>query len=151
MQIIDGKMVRKKKLEELKEKLVSLSDKPNLVVIQVGNDEASSVYIKQKEKLASELQYNFIHKHFKEDISEEDLIKEINNCNNDPFINGIIIQLPIPKHLNSTKIINTINPLKDVDGLTSINAGKLVQNTPGLVPCTAKGIIDLLDYYKKFL
>ena len=134
MQLIDGKMVRKAKLEELKEKLTTLSDKPNLVVIQVGNDEASSVYIKQKEKLASELQYNFIHKHYKEDISEEDLIKEINNCNNDPFINGIIVQLPIPKHLNSTKIINAINPLKDVDGLTSINAGKLVQNTPGLVP-----------------
>ncbi len=148
MNLIDGKMVRNAKLEELKEKLSKLENKPNLVVIQVGNDEASNVYIKQKEKLASELQYNFIHKHFKEDTSEEELVKEISNCNNDSLINGIIVQLPIPKHLNSNNIINAINPLKDVDGLTSINAGKLVQNTPGLIPCTAKGIIDLLDYYE---
>ncbi len=147
MKLIDGRMVRKEKLEELKEKLTKLQNKPNLVVIEVGNDEASKVYIKQKEKLAQELEYNFIYKHFREDITEEELLKEISIWNNDPLINGIMIQLPIPKHLNSTKVINAINPLKDVDGLTSINAGRLIQNMPGLIPCTAKGIIDLLDYY----
>lgn len=148
MNIIDGKLVRKEMLEELKKKVQKLNENLSLLVIQVGNDEASNVYIKQKEKAALEVGYNFIHKHYTEDISEEDLINSIQKYNNDNLITGIMVQMPIPKTLNSTTILNTINPLKDVDGLTSVNVGKLVQNIEGLVPCTAKGIIDLLDYYQ---
>ena len=148
MNIIDGKLVRKEMLEELKKKVHKLNENLSLLVIQVGNDEASNVYIKQKETAALEVGYNFIHKHYTEDISEEDLINSIQKYNNDNLITGIMVQMPIPKTLNSTTILNTIDPLKDVDGLTSVNAGKLVQNIEGLVPCTAKGIIDLLDYYQ---
>lgn len=148
MNILDGKALRQKKLEELKEKIKKLNKQLGLAVIEVGNDEASKVYIKQKEKLALELGYYFIHKSFPSDVTEEKLIKEITKLNNDNKIDGIIVQMPLPSHLNANIIQNTINPLKDVDGLTYINVGKLIQNTKGLIPCTPKGIIDLLDEYK---
>ena len=77
----------------------------------------------------------------------EEIIKEIESLNNDDGIDGIIVQMPLPKHLNDEEIQNTIDPLKDVDGLTYVNSGRLVQNVPGLVPCTPKGIIDILDNY----
>lgn len=148
MIIIDGKKVSKLKIDNLKEKTKVLNKKLGLVVIQVGNDLASKVYIKQKEKLAKELGYDFTEKIFASDVKEDELIKEIRLLNNDKKIDGIIVQLPLPNSLDSNKIINEINPLKDVDGLTHVNAGKLVKNVECLVPCTAKGIIDLLDYYQ---
>ena len=144
---LNGKNVRKEKLLLLKEKLKLLNTQLGLVVIQVGNDEASNVYVKQKEKLATELQYKFIHKIFPETITNEEIINYISILNNDNSINGIIVQMPLPKHLDSKRIQNSIDPNKDVDGLTNINAGKLIHNENGLVPCTPKGIIELLDNY----
>ena len=147
MILMNGKDLKNIKILELKDKVNELNVKLGLAVIQVGNDEASNVYIKQKEKSALDLDYKYIHKHFNADISEEELIKEIDLLNNDDTIDGILVQMPLPEHFNVSKIQNAISPLKDVDGLTYINTGKLVQNMECLIPCTPKGIIDLLDYY----
>ncbi len=143
--IIDGKEIRRVKVEELKQKLKSTERKLGLAVVQVGNEEASNVYIRQKEKLALSLGYEFVHKNFSEDISERVLIGELQKLNENDQIDGIIVQMPLPKHLDANIIQNTILPSKDVDGLTYVNAGKLIQNVEGLVPCTPKGILDLLE------
>ena len=148
MAIIEGKKIRDKKLKQLRKNLEKVERKLGLAIVQVGNDPASKVYIRQKEKLANELGYNFVHKKFRADVSEERIIKEIELLNNDENIDGILVQMPLPKHMHSNRIQNTINPLKDVDGLTHINAGKLLENIECLIPCTPKGIIDLLDEYK---
>lgn len=148
MKIMDGKLLSKKKLDELKEKVNNLEKQLGLAVIQVGNDSASQIYVKQKEKMAKELGYKFIHKIFDEDVEQEKIIRYIKRLNKDEKIDGILVQMPLPPHLNSSVIQNTIDSYKDVDGLTFINAGRLVQNMPSLVPCTPKGIIVLLDEYK---
>ncbi len=145
---MNGKILRDKKLTELREKIGELDCQLGLAVIQIGNDEASNVYVKQKEKLALELGYKFIHKIFKEDVEQDKLIRYIKKLNKDDSIDGILVQMPLPKHLDSSLIQNTIDSYKDVDGLTFINAGRLVQGMPSLVPCTPKGIIDLLDEHK---
>lgn len=145
---MNGKLLRDKKIAELKEKVSELPNQLGLAVIQVGNDEASNVYVKQKEKVANELGYKFIHKVFKEDIEQDKLIRYIKKLNKDDSIDGILVQMPLPKHLDSSLVQNTIDSYKDVDGLTFINAGRLVQGMPSLVPCTPKGIIDLLDEHK---
>lgn len=145
---MNGKILRDKKLTELKEKIKELDCQLGLAVIQVGNDEASKVYVRQKEKLALELGYKFVHKVFKEDVEQDKLIRYIKKLNKDESIDGILVQMPLPKHLDSSVIQNTIDSYKDVDGLTFINAGRLVQGMPSLVPCTPKGIIDLLDEHR---
>ena len=133
---MDGKELKKKILNDLKVKVQELDSQLGLAVVQVGNNEASNVYIKQKEKMATELGYKFVHKKFDEQISQEELIREINNLNNDPSIDGILVQMPIPNHLDSIAIQNSVDPNKDVDGLTYINSGRTVANAKGLVPCT---------------
>lgn len=145
---IDGRDLKERKLNDLKFKLDNLGSQLGLAVLQVGEDEASKVYIRQKENAANSLGYTYIHKHFPVDVTQEEVINEIELLNNNDCIDGIIVQMPLPKHLNESDIQNTIDPLKDVDGLTYVNAGKLVQNVPGLIPCTPKGIIDILDNYE---
>lgn len=144
MQIIVGK----KRANEVKETVKQLCEEnklvPVLAVLQVGNDPASSTYIKNK-RIACEF-CGIICKdiHFGETISEEELIKEIKTLNNDPGINGILVQLPLPKHITSYAVINAIDPVKDVDGFTTENIGKLLIGEPCFKPCTPAGIIDLL-------
>lgn len=144
--IIDGKGYADKIKIELKEKISSLNKTLKLVVIQVGNDEASNAYINSKRKLAQELGINFEHIKY-ESTTNEELIEKIKELNNDSKVNGIIVQLPLPKNLDENLIINSIDYKKDVDGLTNINMGKLVNNQSSLVPCTPKGIIKLLEHY----
>lgn len=148
MVIINGRELKEKKLQQIKDNVEGLHTTLGLAVIQVGDDEASKVYIRQKEKAATELGYKYMHKHFPIDVTQEELINEIKKLNEDDSIDGILVQMPLPEHLNESIIQNTINPLKDVDGLTYVNAGKLVQNVDGLIPCTPKGIIDMLDYHQ---
>lgn len=145
--LIDGKLVKREKLLALKEELAKLQSMPCLCVVQVGEDEASKVYVKQKQKLCEELGYRFIHKALPADIDEVMLIQQIDLLNLDDEVDGIIVQMPLPKHLDPIKVLNTISPEKDVDGLTFINSGKLLQGAEGFVPCTPKGVIDLLNYY----
>ncbi len=144
--IIDGKKVSLELKEKLKEKIEKLDEKLTLVDISVGFDEATKVYVRQKEKMAKSLGYEFINLHF-DNIDENNLIEEIDKLNKNKEITGIIIQLPLPSYLNKDKIINTIDPKKDVDGLTNINMLKLIKGDDCLKPCTPKGIITLLDYY----
>ena len=141
--IIDGKKYSLMLKEELKEEVAKFDVKPCLVVISVGDNPASKVYVGQKEKCAKYIGINYDHLHFDE-ISESDLINEINKLNKDKNISGIIVQLPLPKGMNEELIVNTIIPSKDVDGLTYLNAGKLLNNKDCLVSCTPKGIMYLL-------
>ncbi len=144
MEILDGKKVREEILEELKAKFKNLN--LTLAVIQIGEDAASSIYIGQKEKMCNNLGINFKHYNFENDVKEEEIIDLINKLNNDETT-GILLQLPIPKHLNEQRILNTIDYKKDVDGLTNANVANLVLNENGLVPCTPKGVMTILKHY----
>ena len=146
--IMNGKEVALKIKEKLIKEVNLLEKKPGLAVIQVGSDPASSIYVKSKAKLAKEIGYEFEHLQFPENVSEDELIKTIDEINSSDKISGVIVQLPIPKHLNVDKIINRIDPIKDVDGLTEINAGKLLTSKASLVSCTPKGIMTLLKEYE---
>ena len=147
MILLDGKQVKQEILEGLKEELGKLSRPLGLTVIQVGEDPASKVYVGQKEKMALEVGYNFNHINLPEDITEEELLKVIDDVNNDETVDGILVQMPLPKHIDSKKVQNRIDPNKDVDGLCDINAGKLVHGVDSLVPCTPYGIMDILKHY----
>ena len=125
--IIDGKMVSLKLKDELKEKVSKLDVKPKLVVISVGDNPASKVYVRQKEKCAKYVGFLYEHLHY-ESIKDEDLIKEIEKLNKDKKVSGMIVQLPLPKGMDEKRIVNTIDPDKDVDGLSYINAGRLLNN-----------------------
>lgn len=148
MKLLDGKEVKLKMLDDLKKDVDSLDCKLGLTVIQVGEDSASTVYVGQKNKMASNMGFNFNHVKLSENVTEEEILTLINKLNNDDMVDGILVQMPIPHHLDAKKIQNAISPYKDVDGLTDINMGKLSHNVPSLVPCTPMGIVDLLDYYQ---
>ena len=148
MKLLDGKVVKKEILDDLKKKLNKLKDKLSLVVIEVGDDEASKVYVGQKEKMADSVGINFRLIKLSETATNEELFELIDELNNDSSVTGILVQMPLPKHLNAEEIQNRVLPSKDVDGLNDLNAGKLLHNSDeALVPCTAEGIIDILEYY----
>ena len=147
LQILDGKEVKRIKLEELKNEVLKLDRPLGLTVIQVGDDSASNIYVKQKSKMANNLEFNFNHIKLEENVTEEEVLKIINSLNRDNCVDGILVQMPLPEHLNSRIIQNTISPLKDVDGLTDINMGMLVHKKNCLVPCTPLGVMELLKYY----
>lgn len=147
MQILDGKEVKRIKLEELKNEVLKLDRPLGLTVIQVGDDSASNIYVKQKSKLANNLEFNFNHIKLEENVTEEEVLNIINSLNRDNCVDGILVQMPLPEHLNSRIIQNTISPLKDVDGLTDINMGMLVHKKNCLIPCTPLGVMELLKYY----
>lgn len=145
--IIDGKLISFKIKEQIKQEISSLDEKLTLAVVQVGNDEASNVYIRAKEKAATEVGIKFKHLKFDSNVSETELINNIKELNDDLSITGLIVQLPLPKHLNEQSVLETINPKKDVDGLTGTNMGKLITSTTGIIPCTPLGIMTLLEHY----
>ena len=145
--LLDGKVLSNKIKDELTKKVKKFLVKPCLAVIQIGNDEASNVYIKSKEKACNEIGINFIHAKFEEDVDEQEVINKIIELNNDKYVNGILLQLPIPKHFYQQKLLNLIDKNKDVDGLTDINVGLLFKGNNNLVPCTPLGIIKLLQEY----
>lgn len=144
--IIDGKMVSLQLKDELKEKVSKLKVKPKLVVISVGDNPASKVYVRQKEKCAKYVGFLYDHLHY-ESIKDNDLIKEIEKLNKDNSVSGMIVQLPLPKGMDEKRIVNSIDPDKDVDGLSYINAGRLLNNEECLASCTPAGIMELLKAY----
>lgn len=147
MKLLDGKVVKTRALEGLK-KLVDEIERPlGLTVIQIGDDPASNVYIKQKRVMAEFLGFNFKHIKLAVNVTLEEVLKIISELNNNEEVDGILVQMPVPEHLDSKVIQNAIDPFKDVDGLTDINMGKLVHKKECLVPCTALGIMELLNYY----
>lgn len=148
--ILDGKMLATSILHELKQKidaLPAIALKPQLVIIQVAGDVASSIYVKRKLISAEQIGIQARHVLFPETVSFEHLAQLINKLNHDPSVHGILLQLPIPKHLSSERLLNLIAPNKDVDGLTALNLGYLVQNQKSLLPCTPLGIMRLLQHY----
>lgn len=144
--IINGKECSTILRNKLKDEIEKFETKPGLVDIQIGNDEASNIYIASKKKAAENLGINFHHVHFENGASEEEIINKILELNNDDSINGILIQLPLPKEYDEKKLINYINPNKDVDGLTELNMGKLFLGKKCLVSCTPSGVFELLKY-----
>lgn len=148
MILLDGKSLSAKIKDELKGSINSYVQTPILAVITIGDDAASEVYVKNKRKACEYVGMSFLHLDYASCVKEETVIKKIKQLNKDKSINGIIIQLPIPKNFNVSKIINTIAPSKDVDGLTNTQAGKLIQNEKCLMSCTPKGIMEILKEYK---
>lgn len=142
--ILDGKNLSKEIREELKNKTKKYVIKPCLAVIQIGEDEASNIYVNSKAKACEEVGIYFKHLKFSEDALEREIVNKILELNNDEYVDGILIQLPLPKRFDETKYINLISKSKDVDGLTDINSGKLFKGIPNLVPCTPLGIMSLL-------
>lgn len=146
--ILDGKMLRDKIFESLKAKLDKMQQKPTLAVILVGENPASQIYVRNKKKTAEKLGINSLSIEYPSDISEEELLNKIKELNSDEKVTAILVQLPLPTHINKNRIIDAILPQKDVDGLTPYNLGKLFSGEePYVYPCTPKGILLLLDEY----
>ncbi|NLD08626.1 MAG: bifunctional methylenetetrahydrofolate dehydrogenase/methenyltetrahydrofolate cyclohydrolase FolD [Xanthomonadaceae bacterium] len=147
--IIDGKAFAADLRETLKTQVAELEAKhsitPGLSVILVGEDPASQVYVRNKEKFAKECGFNSVTYRKPADITEEELLGLIDDLNNDPSVHGILVQLPISKHLNEERVLNSIDPLKDVDGFHPINIGQLSIGKPNLIPCTPLGSLLLLQ------
>ena len=148
--LLDGKLISNKLLLELKDKISKLKNEGksiSLCDIVVGDDEASNVYINNKKKKCEEVGINFIIKKFNCDVTEEELISFIKEKNVDKNTNSIFVELPLPKHIDVNKVIDTIDYRKDVDGFSIKNIGSLVANKECLLPCTARGIYELLKAY----
>lgn len=147
MELIDGKAISTQIKDEVKEKVAALKEKGidvTLAVIQVGNDPASSVYVGNKKKACAYTGMNSESFELPEETTEEELLKLIDELNNRKDINGILVQLPVPKHIDENKIIEAISPKKDVDGFHPQSVGALCIGQPGFVSCTPAGIIQLL-------
>lgn len=149
--IISGVEVSTKLKSELIQKVELLKKKgidPCLATILVGNDQASAIYIRNKHKACSDLGIKTKDNTMPSAIEEEKLIELINSLNNDPSVHGILLQLPLPSHIDQFEVINKIKPTKDVDGLTYQNAGLLLNKKSSLIPCTPLGVMELFNYYK---
>lgn len=146
--IIDGKQIANKIKEEIRVNSAKLYQekgiKPGLAILLVGNDPASESYVRSKERNSENLDFHFIMERRKADITEDEVLTLIDEWNNDDEIHGILIQLPLPKHINENKVLMKINPTKDVDGFHPINLGRLVVGLDGMVPCTPAGIVEIL-------
>lgn len=146
--IISGTEVAKEIREELKAEVAELAAQhnvvPGLVTILVGEDPASQSYVAAKNKTAKELGIHSEQVTLPADTSEADLLALVEKCNNDPKIHGILVQLPLPKQINEAKILNTINPDKDVDGFHPMNVGRMVLGEKCFLPCTPHGVLELL-------
>jgi len=146
-QIIDGKQVAAEMRAELKEKVAELKTQgvtPGLAVVLVGEDPASKSYVTAKERACEEIGVFSNDNRLVADTQEEDLLALIDKLNKDPKINGILVQLPLPKHIDEDKILLAIDPAKDVDGFHPVNVGKMVVGQDAFLPCTPHGIIQLL-------
>ncbi len=146
--ILDGKATAAAVREELAKHVAELHSKrgmqPGLAVVLLGDDPASQVYVRSKERLATEVGFRSIAYRKPSDTSEEALLTLIDSLNNDTNIHGILVQLPVPSHINETRVLNQISPEKDVDGFHPVNVGRLVTGDKALVPCTPLGCLHLL-------
>lgn len=157
MKILDGKFLSNAIREKLRVEVAKRKEKPALVIIQIGNRLESNAYIGHKKKFGDSIGVVVKHVVFDEGVKSEKLIEEIKKLNKDKKVQGIIVQLPIPKHLDKKKIIESIDPRKDVDGLHSVNSAILYEDASGfddkgfsekgLIPATAKGVITMLKEY----
>jgi len=147
--IIDGKKIAAGIREEIRQRVLQLEEAtgkvPGLAAVLVGDDPASATYVRTKTKACHEVGIASRQLTPPGDIEQADLQRLIRELNGDPEIHGILVQLPLPKHLDERAVLETVDPRKDVDGFTFANIGRLVENQPQFVPCTPAGIIELLD------
>lgn len=148
MEIMDGKNLSNIIKDDLRKEISMYVQTPILAVITIGDDEASKVYVNNKRKSCEQVGISFMHFDYLSEVKESVVINKIKELNKDVSVNGIIVQLPIPDNFNVEKIINTIDVSKDVDGLTNESKIRRMNNKSSLIPCTTKGILELLDYYK---
>lgn len=152
MQNLDGKKAAQAIKDELKIEVAQIAIEgkktPHLAAILVGNNGPSETYVASKVKSCEEVGFKSTLIRFDEDIYKSKLLDEIEKLNNDPDVDGILVQLPLPKHISNEEVINAIHPSKDVDGFHPINAGRLIQGLPAFVPATPYGIMLLLEHYK---
>ena len=146
MNLIDGNQIASQVLDELSERVASLENgKPSVVFVRVGNDPASISYVKKKQKTAESIGIDAGLKVFDESISEDQLIAEIDALNADSSIHGILVQAPLPRHINDVRVFNHVSPNKDVDGFNAVNLGKLCQEQAQTFrSCTPAGIVELI-------
>ncbi len=152
MQILDGKLVSQAVKDSLKEKTALLKEQgkkePHLAAILVGTNGASETYVASKVKNCEEVGFKSTLIRLDEQVNEAALIKNIEQLNNDADVDGILVQLPLPKQINEEKIINLIHPDKDVDGFHPVSVGKMVLGQPAFIPATPYGILLMLEHYK---
>lgn len=146
-QRLEGKKVAESVYSQILLDVSLLSVVPKLTVVLVGNDPASETYVRTKAKKCQSLGLQSETLHFPADVSEETLIQQIQTLNADPTTHGVLVQLPLPQHLNKHRIFEMLDPLKDVDGLTATNAGLLALGRPRFVPCTPLGVMEMLKFY----
>ncbi|HEY4064626.1 MAG TPA: tetrahydrofolate dehydrogenase/cyclohydrolase catalytic domain-containing protein [Puia sp.] len=152
MQLLDGQLVARAIKDELRLQTAQWTTEgkkaPHLAAVLVGNNGASETYVGAKVKACSEIGYKSSLLRLEDTISENKLLNIIEDLNNDPDVDGILVQLPLPKHISDEKVINTIHPSKDVDGFHPTNVGKMVQGLPSFISATPHGIMLLLEHYK---
>jgi methylenetetrahydrofolate dehydrogenase (NADP+) / methenyltetrahydrofolate cyclohydrolase len=152
MNLLDGNLVSKATKEELAIKVAQLIAEgrkvPHLAAVLVGSNGASETYVASKVKTCHEIGYKSTLIRLEEDITEQQLLSVIQDLNNDPDVDGILVQLPLPKQISDQHVINAINPAKDVDGFHPVSAGNMVLGLPGFLPATPYGIMLLLEHYK---
>jgi len=148
MKVIDGKTLAQNLRKNIANEVKQYSRPPGLAVLLVGDDQASQVYVRNKSRACVEVGFYSDQIHKSANITEEELLSEVYRLNENPTIDGILVQLPLPSHIDSNKIIEAIIPEKDVDGFSSENVGKLSQNKPFISPCTPKGIMKMLASIK---
>jgi len=145
--LIDGTRIAEDIRSELAKKVTLLKERgvsPGLAVILVGDNPASVSYVTGKEKACAEIGIQSFETRFPEDVSEQELLQKIADCNRDPNVHGILVQLPLPRHIDERRVIGAIGPEKDVDGFTPVNLGRMLLEEPCYIPCTPLGIIELL-------
>lgn len=147
MELIDGNAIAEAIIEELTAEVSQLGEKrPVVAFIRVGEDPASVSYVRKKEKTAEKIGIGSRLHLFPEDVSKEELFAQIDALNEDPEVSGILVQAPLPKHIDETETFNRVAPGKDVDGFNTVNVGKLCQEDPdGFVACTPAGIVELIE------
>lgn len=147
MHLLNGKELAQKLQQEMTQEVTELKEKglqPGLAVILVGEDPASQVYVRNKERAANNIgMYSVVYR-LPETTSEADLITKIEELNHDDKVHGILVQLPLPKHINEDLVLDTIDPAKDVDGFHPMNLGNLFAGKPTMIPCTPAGIMELI-------
>lgn len=151
MELIDGKKISAQVKEELALKVEAMikagGKRPHLAAVLVGHDGASETYVASKVKSCAQVGFKSSEFRFEDDITEEELLAVIDKLNNDDDVDGFIVQLPLPKHIDDNKVIEAIDPSKDVDGFHPMSLGKMVQGLPTFLPATPAGIVELIKRY----
>jgi len=151
-EIVNGRKIaegiRKKISEEVKKLESKYKIVPNITTIKIGDDPSSGIYLRLRDKACEEVGINSIHLEFPENVSEEEVLKGIARLNNDDKVHGILIQFPVPEHLSADKLVNTLDPKKDVEGFNPQNMGRTLINDEYIVPCTPLSVLTILEHEK---